>query len=98
MSSNLFFLSAKYVLLISGVLIANMTASAKMELSAIRALAHVPAPLDGRVSHVISPVTKVTMVTSVNTSVLVRMAQLVNLSQETALVHQVIKEKGMDHL
>ena len=56
-----------------------MTASAKMELNAIHTPAHVPALLDGRVSHVISPVTKVTMVTSVNTSVLVRMAQLVNL-------------------
>ena len=75
-----------------------MTAGAKMELNAIHTPAHVPALLDGRVSHVISPVTKVTMVTSVNTSVLVRMVQLVKLLQETAPVHQVITGKGMDHL
>lgn len=85
----------EYVLLISGVLIADMTAIAKMELNAIHTLAHVLALLDGRVSHVISPATKVTMVTSVKTSVLVRMAQLVNLSPETALVHQVIKGKDV---
>ena len=75
-----------------------MTASVKMELNAIHSLAYVPALLDGRVSHVISPVIKVTLVTSVNTSVLVRMAQLVNLSQETALVHRVIKGEGIDRL
>lgn len=75
-----------------------MTASVKMELNAIHAQAHVPALLDGRVSHVISPVTKVTMVTNVNTSVLVRMVQLVSLSREIAHVHRVIKEKGIDCL
>ena len=75
-----------------------MTASVKMELNAIHALARVPALLDGRVSHAISPVTKVTMATNVNTSVLVRMMQLVNLLPETAHVHRVIKGKGMDRL
>lgn len=88
----------EYVLLINGVLIADMTAHVKMELNAIHALAHAPALPDGRVSHVISPVTKVTMATNVNTSVLVRMVQLVNLLQEIAHVHRVIKEKGMDGL
>jgi len=56
-----------------------MTAHVKMELNAIHARALVPVLLDGRVSHVISPVTKVTMATNVNTSVLVRMVELVNL-------------------
>lgn len=95
---NPLFLSTKYVLLINGVLIADMTAHVKMELNAIHALAHAPALPDGRVSHVISPVTKVTMATNVNTSVLVRMVQLVNLLQEIAHVRRVIKEKGMDGL
>ena len=75
-----------------------MTASVKMELNAIHAPVLAPALLDGRVSHVIGPVTKVTMATIVNTSVLVRMVQLVNLLQETAHVRQVIKGKGMDCL
>ena len=75
-----------------------MTASVKMELNVIHALAHVPALPDGMVSYVISPVTKVTMATNVKTSVLVRMVQLVNLLQEIVHVHQVIKEKGMDGL
>ena len=64
----------------------------------IHVLAHVPALPDGRVSCVTIHVTKVTMVTSVSTSVLARMAQLVILLQEIAHVHQAIKDKGMDHL
>ena len=75
-----------------------MTASVKMELNVIHALAHVTALPDGRVSYVISPVTKVTMATNVKTSVLVKMVQLVNLLQEIVHVRQVIKEKGMDSL
>ena len=75
-----------------------MTARVKMELNAIHALALVPALPGGRVSHVISPVTKVTMATNVNTSVPVRMVQLANLLQETALVRRDIKEIGTYHL
>jgi len=86
----------EYVLLISGVLIADMTASVKMELNVIHALALVPALPDGRVSYVISPVTKVTMATNVKTSVLVRMVRLVNLLQEIVHVRQVIKEKDVN--
>lgn len=75
-----------------------MTASVRMELNVIHVQVHVPALLGGRVSSVTSHVTKVTMVTSVNNDVLVRMAPLVILLLEIAHVHQAFKDKGMDHL
>ena len=71
LSSDLAFISYQNVLLISGVLIAGMTASVKMAPSVIRVQGRVPAPLDGRDSSVESHVTRVTMVTNVNNSVLV---------------------------
>lgn len=56
------------VLLISGVLIACMTALAGMEPSVIPAQGAVPAPLGGKASCVKNHVTRVSLVTDVNRS------------------------------
>ena len=71
-----------------------MTASVRMELNVIHVQACVPALQGGRGRSVTSHVTKVTMVTSVNASVLARMAQLVILLVENVHVHQAIRDKG----
>ena len=72
------------VLLISGALIATMTASVRMEQNVIHEQVLVPAPLGGRGCFVKSHVTKVTMVTNVKNSVNAWMAAHVTLLWETA--------------